>query len=239
MFIVGPEKRETSERLAKRMKCKCDKEYEGDGKEFIINYGGKCKIANLNTKIRFNKLRAFRILKKAEVPVPDIFNKYARIPEECYPVLTRRKYHARGEDIIFINNKEEMNEMDREEIDFIVKYIQNKAEYRVHVLGDIIASISKKKKRNEDADIHVRSFENGWTHREYHGMHYFKLAELGKKAKNALGYDFGSVDIILGNDNKFYVLEVNSGSKLNKKRRIIYAKYFKQKEQEWLKERGE
>jgi glutathione synthase/RimK-type ligase-like ATP-grasp enzyme len=55
---------------------------------------------------------------------------------------------------------------------------------------------------------------------------------LAQQAIDALGYDFGAVDIIRRRD-KLYVLEVNSSPGLEDRKLQLYADYFKQKELEW------
>ena len=121
---------------------------------------------------------------------------------------------------------------------FLVQYIPKKSEYRVHVLGDKAINVSQKIhspsaiEENRFIHPHVWSKERGWTLQTIEDNELTTIKELAIRAIEALDYDFGAVDIILGNDNKFYILEVNSAPRLNIVRRRLYAKFFRQKEKE-------
>lgn len=141
------------------------------------------------------------------------------------PMFGRSRYHSRGEDIVQPNDM-----MRRYCIDYFIQYIPKRAEYRVHVLGDKVVSVSKKVKRHKGINGKVWNLNNGYKYIEYHGLLKWILGRIGRKAKNALGYDFGAVDIMLGKDMKIYVLEVNSAPRLNYKRRKLYAEYFRNEE---------
>ena len=97
-------------------------------------------------------------------------------------------------------------------------YKKKKHEYRVHVFRDNVFDIQEKKRerdfdRNELQSL-VRSHHNGWVFCRddlvFTGGRE-GLERLALDAINALGLDFGAVDIIYNSlDNKYYVLEVNT-----------------------------
>ena len=230
MFIVGTQNRETAERIANILNCPCD-EYIPGNEKFVVNYGRTDVQANLNTKIYLNKLKAHKIMSK-KVRMPLIFetNKLTDIPMTSIlqPLFGRRKYHSRGEDIIQPNWKKDI--MKKFDVDYFIQYIPKRAEFRVHILGNKIVSVSKKVKRGKWIDNKICNINNGWKHKEYYGILRWILGAIGRRAKNALGYDFGAVDIIVSKGFKIYVLEVNSAPRLNLKRRKLYANYFKNEE---------
>ena len=61
-----------------------------------------------------------------------------------------------------------------------------------------------------------------------------KLIALGRESLKAIGYDFGAVDIMMGQDKQLYVLEVNSAPALNEYKLELYCKYFEEEEGEVL-----
>lgn len=212
------------------LNCPCD-DYIPDDEPFVVNYGQTNINANLNTKIYLNKLEAHKIMSK-KVRMPGIFEtnklKDIPIPERFYPMFGRKKYHSRGEDIIQTDWKKGM--LEEYDIDYFISYIPKRAEFRVHILGNKIVSVSKKIKRGKWVDNKICNVDNGWRYKEYYGILRRILGIIGRRAKNALGYDFGAVDIIVGDWLKMYVLEVNSAPRLNLKRRKLYANYFKNEE---------
>ena len=124
---------------------------------------------------------------------------------------------------------------------FIVKYVPKAEEFRVHVLGDNIGGISQKV-RNEthpSPNPHVWSRDRGWLQIDYNGRYSEQLKDLGIRAIKALQLDFGAVDIMLGRDGIFYVLEVNTAPRLNRRRRKIYCQFFREKYREWKDNGGE
>jgi predicted ATP-grasp superfamily ATP-dependent carboligase len=87
----------------------------------------------------------------------------------------------------------------------------------------------------EEADELVRSHDKGWKQIEYNGEFKNKLIEIAKKCIKILKYDFGAVDIILGGNGRFYVLEVNSAPGLEERKLKIYADYFLHEESKVMK----
>ena len=207
-------------------------------KEFIVNYGQKeyynrwGRTPNLNARLCPDKLEAFNILKQA-VNIPDYWLQKSLIPDNVYPVLGRWKHHTQGKDIIYIENKEQQHDYRA----FYVKYIPKVGEYRVHVLGDTVASVTKKLKDREDADVRVRSHDNGWKQWEYNGQYREAIGQEALKAVRILGYDFGAVDLIMDENHKIWVLEVNSAPGLCDSRLPLYLEYFKREEQRWINRR--
>ena len=98
-----------------------------------------------------------------------------------------------------------------------VEYIPKVAEYRVIVVGGEVIDFKKKKKRNTpDGEDTINHNEHVWNHS---GGYIFArnnftvpigCGQLGVDAVNALGLDFGAVDVIEDEEGKLYVLEVNT-----------------------------
>lgn len=97
-----------------------------------------------------------------------------------------------------------------------VEYKKKRYEYRVHVFKGEVIDTQQKKKRNSDErpatfNTFVRNHDNGWVYcRDNIASDIFRDA-LAILAVQALGLDFGAVDIIYNeHENQNYVLEVNT-----------------------------
>jgi hypothetical protein len=213
--------------LADLIGCKCGKE-KVPSNDFVINYGQKYDKANLNANVNFNKVEVQRILEENGIRVPKIFDKKTKILKKDYPILARRNYHSRGKDIVFIENEKDLNKnIDSLDCDYFVKYIEKRKEYRVHILGDYKSIVNVKiPKKDEEQDDIIWSHDKGWIHIEYLGEFREKLIKIAKDVLKVLKYDFGAVDIILGENGYFYVLEINSAPGLEDRKLQIYAEYF-------------
>lgn len=114
------------------------------------------------------------------------------------------------------------------------EYIPKKAEYRVHVFGGEVIDVQEKRKKrgfDGDRDTRVRNCANGYVYCRDGIVPPDGIHALAVNAVQALGYDYGAVDII-HNERRgaCYVLEVNSrpglmGSTLERYRDAMIARY--------------
>lgn len=112
------------------------------------------------------------------------------------------------------------------------KYIKKKDEYRIHVFqGDAFFVQRKARKKDvpdDQVNWQVRNHANGFI---FANQDVEVSDDARREACNAvacLGLDFGAVDIILGTDRKWYVLEVNTACGLEGKTLEAYVAKFKQ-----------
>ena len=157
MWILRRKGGKTAKRLARLICCRTSYKYLPKRRDFIINYGSDYSKANLNANVCFDKLAVQKVLEENEVRVPKLFLKGEEIPEECYPLLARKKFHSKGRDIIFIPNREELLKLKSWQYDFLVQYIEKTGEYRVHILGDYTTIVSVKVNSEEDANFKIRN----------------------------------------------------------------------------------
>lgn len=114
--------------------------------------------------------------------------------------------------------------------------VQNHGEYRVHVFMGEVILYQKKSRRYVDEDVvdvpsqpesDVRNLASGWVYRTENLRRLERIEQLAIDAINAIGLDFGAVDIIKDRDGLVYVLEVNSAPGLgNTKTREAYVSAF-------------
>lgn len=228
MIVVRAQGGKTAKELARVLGCRtvrCKSDCFGcranDNRNgTIVNYGGKCVQADINRNVVADKLKAYKIMQEAGIPQPEMWKDYYDIPKSAYPVFGRKKYHSRGLDIVTC---EDDYDAENSGSDFFMKYIDKKAEYRVHVFKGEPIFISRKHAETEDADPTIRNRAKGWQQVTYSGKWVEKLGELGVEAVKALNYDFGCADIIRDQDNNLIVLEVNSNPSLEPRKLIKYA----------------
>ena len=100
-------------------------------------------------------------------------------------------------------------------------------EYRVHVFGDKIIDVTKKRRRNEvDRNDYIKNLSNGWVYCRDNIEVPDNLTTTAKAAVRSLGLDFGAVDILL-RKNVPYVLEVNTAPGLVGTTLTRYTHHFK------------
>lgn len=154
---------------------------------------------------------------------PGTIERYG-VPSDSVPAwLFRTRYGARGQDIYPIYT-DRLN-IPRIDGGMLVKYIPSKAEVRVHIFGG--KSIAMQVKMHRDtgstelpagALFGIRNHDNGWIlsrlsrgKAQILGIDRRVPRDLAKRAVELLGLDFAAVDLILGQDGKWYFLEANTG----------------------------
>ncbi|KKL52597.1 hypothetical protein LCGC14_2283850 [marine sediment metagenome] len=233
MFIAGTIRGDTAINLAFHLK-NCEGGYNiPEDVNFLVNYGhGILSSADLNGRIVSNKLTQLQIFRRYGLRTPDFYDiDWNRSRSYTYPLVARKYHHARGTEAIFIKTRGSWRKRTRRvnTRHYFVEYIPKETEFRVHVLGNDAVGISTKSAFEDRPHPHIWSRDRGWQQIDYNGRHSETLRDLGIKACRALGYDFGAVDIMLGRDGLFYLLEVNSAPRLNRRRRVLYCDYFRRK----------
>lgn len=199
------------------------------GRSDLTPRGYPARILNpSNTVIRatnklscLNRLAEFGVGRVEHTTSQDTVRAWLREPGIV--VYGRQLLNAsQGKGIIIITNPNEIVYCP-----MYTKGILKAHEYRVHVFGNKIIDVTKKRRRNDiERNDYIRNLANGWVYCR-DGIEYpDALIDTAKQAINALGLDFGAVDILL-RKNVPYVLEINtapglSGTTLNR-----YVHHFK------------
>lgn len=159
-----------------------------------------------------NKIRTFRALEEAGLPVPEwtrdheVAGTWLR---EGSVVFSREPYGQGGRDIIVHhpNNGSHVSPAS-----FYSRAVDVAREYRLHVVsGDVIRTQGRYLDHPEDSgDGLVRSHANGWRFRapslRLHGGRNLLAIE----AVAAVGLDFGAVDLAVLDDGGAVIFEVNA-----------------------------
>lgn len=100
---------------------------------------------------------------------------------------------------------------------YYTKPIKHNKEYRVHVFNGKVIGIFEKVPNESNTKLY-KSFNCKFRRCDPEISTCNKTAQqMAIKAVESLGLVFGGVDVILGQDRKFYISEVNSGAGLNSK----------------------
>lgn len=156
-----------------------------------------------------DKLETLRKLERAGVPVPEFSTNPRNI---SYPMLARETTGMQGRDIVPILQQQDL-EARGVSGEFYTEYVPTKLEYRVHVVGNEIVKVSQKVlEEPDDYNPFIRNYETGYRFKNPRTRH--PGIQQAVAAVNSLDLDLGAVDLIIGEDDRPYVLEVNTAPSL-------------------------
>ncbi len=163
-----------------------------------------------------NKLRAFDLFRDHDVPHPS----HTRLRATAQKWLTQgHRVYARetmegerGRGITVVESGGQLPD-----VGTFVKGFLTQREFRIHVAFGKVIEVNEKKRRNgTDPDPLVRSSRD-WVFCVYNLAPYpEQLGDVSVDAINALGLDFGGVDIGLSADGSICVFEVNTAPWINR-----------------------
>lgn len=211
----------------------------------LINWGcskiqrdvGNAKIINkpLSVTAASNKLYTMFCFKHNEVEAPEWTESRKEALKwlaEGFDVCARHKLNGHsGEGLVVILGKKGEEFFNFDDAPLYVKYIPKKEEYRVHVFQGGIISIQRKARKldvpDEKVNWKVRNLNGGFIYATYGVDVPDDCKQLAINAIDALGLDFGAVDIIYNQkQNKYYCLEVNTAPGLVGKTLEAYTEAF-------------
>lgn len=218
---------------------KPDGSYVYQDGDVIINWGNSEVPTWDNDNVRWlnrpqrvgvasHKLRTLEALREANVPTLE-FTTDRRVAQGWMgDVYVRHRLQGHSGDGIEIVDQD----TDLPQAPLYTKKIENNGEYRVHVVDGRVIDYRKKSRRVEDEPTEdqkaIRTLENGWIYRQGDLRRLERIEELAISAINALGLDFGAVDIIQDTDRNEYVLEVNTAVGLADNTLASYLEAFQQ-----------
>ena len=165
-------------------------------------------ISEVNTAI--NKLVTFAYLSAANVSIPEFTFDKSTAQNWNSACVVRHVLNGReGKGIEIVERGQPPPDAP-----LYTKYVKKSKEYRIHIFGGKVIDILEKRKKGgweDERDTRIRNLRNGYVFcREGINISDDVLVQ-AIKAVDALGLDFGGVDIIWNNYyNKAFVLEVNT-----------------------------
>ena len=197
---------------------------EGD-----VNWGRAKANTRLNPDISnvTNKRVMRELFAEYGVPMPKLVRGFDyRDPDSGYtfPIVGRPDRHSKGRGFWLCNSHEDVTRAlhgtrRKRAATHFMEYIDAPREYRVHVFKGKSIRISQK----QFGDCNSRGCYV--TVKPQHSVKHVRKA--AKKAMEAVGLDFGAVDI-LANDDKAWVLEVNAAPGLGGSMPRLYARVFQE-----------
>lgn len=183
----------------------------------VVSYGvplgdlGGAPVLNASAG-RINKYEELERLKAAGILVPP-FDRVAKNLQ--FPMLGRTLKHTRGKDIVPVLQNGVWLERLRAEglCDFFTQFVPKDREFRVWSYRRRVLAVYEKilrypHKAHRDLNI-IWNWNSGYAF-EFLDEVDAQVKQVGANAVNAMGLDFGAVDMILGQDGMLYTLEVNT-----------------------------
>lgn len=199
--------------------------YEGD-----INWGRNIANTELNPNIgnSTNKRVMRELFREHGVPMPQLVHR-SNIGGMSFPLVGRPDTHSKGRGFWLCRNQNDVSKALRgtrrkKAATHFMEFIEAEREYRVHIFkGKSIRVSEKVYGEEEDPNTHRKFYTTG---RPSHRVRNVRGA--AKRAVEALGLDFGAVDILAsGADNsEVWVLEVNAAPGLGGSMPRLYADTF-------------
>lgn len=208
--------------------------------KIIIRWGNRIE-ADLNNSIVYNKAEAIakgsdkkltrQIFVEKGISTPRAVNPQSL--DINYPVIARPRTHAKGRNFITLNNLQDFQRHYNNNNGnwYYSEFVDKVKEYRVHCAHGRILNYLEKPNPG-DGQIAWNRAINGEAFTNVNWDSYdSKIALECLKAVEALGLDFGGVDVIVNANGTPYILEVNTSPTLNSSEYSMtrYAKYF-----DWL-----
>lgn len=167
-----------------------------------------------------DKLRALRTLQEAGVRVPE----FGVQPDPAWDRYLGRKLRGfGGKDIIVLPTG--MGDTHSSGVDFYTKFIPNDREYRIHVCGGKVIRVVRKylERPDQKKSEYVKNHANGYVFKTPAKHLNQTRTDAAVKAVEALGLDFGAVDMVVDHQGLEYVLEVNTAPACSPKTMQAYA----------------
>lgn len=226
----------------KRIKKEGSK-FRGNARKLVINWGNsvlpeeiaKCQIINAPVAVSkaANKLTFFKAMAEAGVSVPPFTESPEAVAEalkEGKIVVARTILNGNsGAGIVLLEGDAEIVKAP-----LYTEYVPKKEEYRIHVFRGEVVDVQRKARRKdvEDGLVNwkIRNLAGGFIFaRNAIGDVHKDVLEQATKAVEAIGLDFGAVDVIFNDkQKKAYVLEVNTAPGLSGTTLEGYVQRFKE-----------
>ena len=157
-----------------------------------------------------NKGRSLELLTAAGINVPPAATRF-----DGELLVGRTETHVGGEGFFLITSQRDLElAQGHLHCTHFMKYIPTQREYRVHVFQGQVIGAGEKLMGENATSLHIRNVGTGWTFRYNNDGAPQRVPQdvknIATEAMQALGLDFGGVDVLKSINDNFYVLEVNT-----------------------------
>lgn len=218
--------------------------FKGANRHTVINWGSAalpdqvaaCHILNKPEAIRnaSNKLKSFELFQEAGVSIPLFFTTKAEASayiqeDDSRSVVCRTVLNGHsGVGIVMADSADALVDAP-----LYTAYVKKQEEYRYHVFMGKVVDIQRKARKmdvpKEEVNWQVRNLDGGFIFAREGVVENAVASENAIMAVEALGLDFGAVDLIWNKkDDAYYVLEVNTAPGLAGTTLDGYAQRFKE-----------
>jgi glutathione synthase/RimK-type ligase-like ATP-grasp enzyme len=189
--------------------------------DWLIRWGSTTRVPRRPENVLNKRASLFKALDKYEflntgkelgIPVPPV-TVIENAEQFSFPCLARKKTHMQGRDIRLCMQLDDVASAAEDGAEYLVKYIPTKAEYRVHVFRDTVIKTSLKVLAHPDKYVPwVRNLNSGYVF-QYPGKDNVPrgVRATAKMAVQLMDLDFGAVDLLVSDDGRPIVLEINTG----------------------------
>lgn len=217
-----------------------DRNYRPKQDHLVINWGNSHWPTWYNSDVHYllnhpahvgvaaNKLKTFQAFQRAGIVCPEWTTDYNLVIQWLREnpnllVYGRRKLTGHsGQGIEICNPSDSWQEgqysTSSDDLDsfrgcpLYTRQLKYKKEFRVHVFKQEVIDVTQKRRRNGvEANPLIRNLDNGWVFTRENVIVPDCVLEEAKKAVQALGLDFGAVDVAWNEtQDKAFIFEVNT-----------------------------
>ena len=184
------------------------------------------RTVNKSAAIRLasSKLSSFKRLAEADVAIPRFSTSRSTAAEWGTTVFGRTSQGFQGRGIHVYRPGAALGQHE-----LFTEFIPNEREYRLHVCGGVVISVQRKylERPELNGQGFIKNHDHGYVFKTPEKDLNTSRKEAAVAAVAALGLDFGAVDMVIGEDGKEYVLEVNTAPSLSPMRVEQYASALK------------
>lgn len=200
--------KESAQKLARALSADCVCAFDAPTRnftnyDFVFNYGANRLIVPHRKHINkakavsncIDKLKTFKLLKDANVPIPSFVEKKEEVPKSWKDIVCRKNRCGNQADSLQYIRKGQF----LPEAQLYTKYFEHKFEFRIVVFrGEVVGRYLKEQERNM------------WLLNSMDREGFEKIDEACIRGSDALGIDYVGFDVLSNSQDDFIVLEANS-----------------------------
>lgn len=158
-------------------------------------------------RLASDKLAAFRSLAEAGVPIPRFTTSADEANGWGTTVFGRTRHGSKGHGITVFQPGDA-----RWGHALYTEFVPNDREYRLHVVGGDVVRVQRKylERQELNGDGFIKNHDHGYVFKQPQKALNTSRTDAAVAACAALGLDFGAVDMVVDQQGKEYVLEVNT-----------------------------